>query len=137
MAATSVGKALCGERLSKASGSTPSMPAGCSIILQGSRADPRCAIFWNSAASPTAACGAAPAPPASGARVASGYLAALSTLELNVTLDEAAQTATITLSGPAYAWFGVGFNATSMGGGAPGEAIRGRTLSSSMASMAR
>ena len=77
-----------------------SLPAGCSAALQGSAV----VGFFNKAASPTVDCGHNSTARRSGSS---------STLvDLKVDLDNT--DATITITGPATVWFGVGFNATSM-----------------------
>lgn len=75
------------------------LPAGCSAATQGSVV----VGFFNKAASPTADCGQNATDRRSGSS---------STLvDLKVDLGT---NATITITGPAQVWFGVGFNATSM-----------------------
>jgi hypothetical protein len=77
------------------------LPAGCSAALQGSTV---VGFFNKDAASPTVDCGHNSTARRSGSS---------STLvDLKVELDTT--DATITITGPATVWFGVGFNATSM-----------------------
>ena len=106
------------------------VPAGCALTLTPSAASGAalgavsCAASWNSAPpeAPTSPCGGK-AKDHAGKRRAAGVVSALSGWHLEVSLSEPNQTATLTITGPADEWFGVGFNATSMGGGAPGDPL--------------
>jgi len=102
-------------------GSSTAHPAGCSFSLDASRgaADGVCNVFWNELTAPaaTAECG--------GERSTAAGQAAFGSLawrdgqiHVNVSLD--AQHATIEIAGPADAWFGLGLNSTTMGGGGEG-----------------
>ena len=82
-------------------------PAGCFLVASATGT----AAHFNTAAASTALCGAR-----AGRAVRSVGSAASSSgdLHVHVDLDGAAGNATITLSGPAGVWFGVGFNASRM-----------------------
>jgi hypothetical protein len=93
-------------KFSFASGANSSLPTGCSMAV-----DPRTGIvsgFYNTDASSAAPCGGQP-----GARKVSGA-SVVGEVTMSLALDEAKNQATITLSGPAAVWFGVGLDATGM-----------------------
>lgn len=79
-------------------------PPGCSVSVTANGT--RATATYNTDAHSTACCGLG------ASSSLAGTARSLATLSLR--LDRAAGTALITLSGPAAAWFGVGFNATQM-----------------------
>ena len=79
-------------------------PPGCSAAFDA--ATRAAAVVYNSKASSPACCGLA--------RGASLRGAASSLVQLGLTIDAASSRVSITLSGPADKWYGVGFNATMM-----------------------
>eukprot|EP01062_Namystynia_karyoxenos_P072098 TRINITY_DN67_c0_g2_i2.p1 TRINITY_DN67_c0_g2~~TRINITY_DN67_c0_g2_i2.p1 ORF type:complete len:775 (+),score=214.49 TRINITY_DN67_c0_g2_i2:95-2419(+) len=81
--------------------SDASQPAGCSVRTAGGGVS----VVFNSVGNGT--CGGA-------SKVARGSATSPLQVRLGLELDAAADKVTITLSGPANVWFGVGFNATLM-----------------------
>eukprot|EP00051_Salpingoeca_urceolata_P026537 m.477668 g.477668 ORF g.477668 m.477668 type:complete len:870 (+) comp20913_c0_seq1:229-2838(+) len=107
-AASSMGPA--NTNYTDATGTDPSMPPGCNLILgalpaPGQQRQAR--VFYNNANTTGVKCGGSDTPV-----VTEG--AAQSLVNLSVSLDPAKQEATITMAGPAAVWFGVGFNAEAM-----------------------
>ena len=96
----------------EATGANASLPAGCSVRRDGVDGD--VLVYFNTAAA-GAPCGGA----AGGAAAVQGRTRSL--VDIQIHLDASTRNATLTLGGPSGAWFGVGFNATTMGHGEEGE----------------
>lgn len=85
-----------------AQGSSTVLPKGCSIKVEGGAAS----VFFNTNAHSTSTCG-------TGVDTVEGEAASLVTLGLSLSLS---QGATVTMTGPAANWFGVGFDTHVMPG---------------------
>jgi hypothetical protein len=95
---------LSGVSVSSAQGNSSSLPAGCSLSVNGSSAS----LFFNTNDGSKAVCGA-------GVDTIEGVAQSKATnVTLNVSLSAGTGTATITLSGPADVWFGMAFDTTVM-----------------------
>jgi len=89
-------------------GESAVLPAGCSLTF-----DSKSGIdaFFNTDAQSKATCGGSV-----GSRAAAGTAVSSNGVTVAVALSEASSKATLTLSGPADVWFGVGFGANAMTG---------------------
>jgi len=104
-------------RFANATGEDEQRPAGCSVTADADPAQPLLAhVFFNKLGSSTAPCGGGGGGGADAAVVegASAPASLGGAVRVGVSLSPAQSTATITLTGPADVWFGVGFGATSM-----------------------
>eukprot|EP00041_Stephanoeca_diplocostata_P021125 m.486046 g.486046 ORF g.486046 m.486046 type:complete len:898 (+) comp21742_c0_seq1:58-2751(+) len=103
-AAKSVGQA--GARIETIAVSNASLPAGCTVAAHATKPGVIVAVF--NAAKSTVQCGGGVATPTH----TTGVTANLVTV--GVTIDSVKDLVTISLTGPANVWFGVGFNASLM-----------------------
>ena len=83
--------------VSTTTGSSTTLPSGCSVQLNSTGAH----LFFNTNSDSAASCG-------SEVTAIKGHEASLVTLDLSV--DRASDNVTITMSGPSAVWFGVGFD---------------------------
>lgn len=93
-----------GQTFVNQSGSDPARPRGCSVTTTA-QAPLEIHVFFNKLADSTATCN-------SGSSTLVGATESL--VDVLVSLDTATDTATITLTGPADVWYGVGFGAQAM-----------------------
>lgn len=87
------------SHVTTAQGSSTELPSGCSVQVNGTDVH----VFFNTNAKSPACCGA-------GVSTVAGTQPSLVTLGLALSRDVEASGATITMTGPAGVWFGVGFN---------------------------
>ena len=137
-ARASLGSGLSYVHRATPPGGDPSLPAGCSATADAANASVVHVTFNDVASAASAApCGGGGSGGGATLTLAGG---GASLVDVQMTVDVAAQNVTLTLRGPADVWFGVGFNASAMkdapwaiivdggDGGANGGAVSERRL---------